>query len=339
MLFVKTIEDIEKYIYLSNDEKEWFKKYSGRNNLQFLVSENVLSCIKRDEIRNQFIPRVQEFNQTDSLDPQEEEKHKATGRLIHRYKHHAAFIVTEGCFSYCRYCFRRRLTSKCEEIITPEEIEEAAHYIKENSIDEILITGGDPLFLSNDRLFMIFSKIREAVPNIIIRLCTRSLLSNPDRFDDELLKMLKNFNTSAPLFLLVQFNSAYEFTKNTISAIERVRKSSIVMFNQSVLLKGVNDNSKTLIELSNTLLYHSIKPYYLFISDKVGGTEHFRVSVKDALLLYDEMRESLSGLKLPVLACDLPQGGGKVPICKNHIRRILPDDSAELIVNGNVYHI
>ena len=311
---VKTYEELKRIIQLTKDEEEWFKK-KDKNSLDFMIPPSFCYKLNIQAIRLQFVPSVKEMD--DSLltnDPQNEKDYTVCSKLVHRYTNRVAFTVTDKCFGYCRHCFRRRFTSHSNNA-TEKEIKDVCTYIAAHKeIEEILVTGGDPLTLSNEKLNDVFSSLRKANEHLIIRLCTRALSSFPQRFDPDLLLIMKKYNENAPLFLITQFNSEYEFDAATEKKAKEITASGIAVFNQSVLLKGVNDNAESICALSKKLLSNRIKPYYMFQTDDVSGTEHLRISNKQAYKLECEVRKKLSGLEMPVFVKDLPNGGGKVPL-------------------------
>ncbi|MDY3768706.1 MAG: KamA family radical SAM protein [Sphaerochaetaceae bacterium] len=314
MSAVKTYEELKKIVCLTSDEEEWFKK-QNEDSLAFLIPGEFSDKLNIPEIRRQFVPSVREMDESSlTNDPQNEKNYTVCSKLVHRYTNRVAFTVTDKCFGYCRHCFRRRFTSHDKEA-TQKEIDDVCTYISAHKeVEEILVTGGDPLTLSNNVLKALFTSLRKANENLIIRLCTRGLSLCPQRFDSELLNILKEFNENAPLFLISQFNSQYEFSSKTEQKAKEITSFGIAIFNQSVLLKGVNDSKEEICALSRILLLNRIKPYYMFQTDDVAGTEHLRISNKKAYELECEVRKCLSGLEMPVFVKDLPNGGGKVPL-------------------------
>lgn len=312
---------LERKLQLTENERKWFDDPSS---LPLLISAQMEKLIMPDDpddpIRRQFVPDVRENIRIRSVDPLAEEEHSVTGRLIHRYEHRAALLTTDRCFSYCRHCFRRRFTGLESGPISTEEIRKAASYLKEHrEIHELLLTGGDMFTLSDEHLDQLFDAIRDAREDLVLRLCTRAVASCPSRFDDKLMKLIEKYNHKGPLLLLTQFNHPRELTEESIAAVGKFLALSIPAFNQSVLLKGVNDSVDTLEELCNKLLYNRIKPYYLFQCDLVEGTEHLRVSVEKGLELEKELRKRVSGLAMPQYTIDLPEGGGKVILTTDYL--------------------
>lgn len=316
---ITSLDELKQHIKLTEEELGW--KETKENTLPLLISENILSLIDNPSIRRQFVPTEKENQDSiGNLDPLEEVDHSVTSRLIHRYPNRAAFLVTDRCFAYCRHCFRRRFTGTMSGPATDEEIKKAAEYLKSHrEIREVLLTGGDLMTLSDERIDFLLSSFKSAREDIIYRLCTRALVSDPDRFTPELFSVLEKNSHHAPFFLMTQFNHALEITDKAIAAISGFVRLGIPMMNQCVLLRGVNDTVSDQVELANKLMYNRIKPYYLFQGDLVKGTAHLRVPLSKGLELEKEMRKQLSGLSMPQYTIDLPNGGGKVILTENHI--------------------
>ncbi len=316
---IESLEELEGLITLTEKERAWDE--SGPYTLPLLISPHIASLLSVPAIRRQFVPTADEnSDDTGNLDPQEERAHQGTERLIHRYSSRAAFITTDSCFSYCRHCFRRRIAGKRIGPATEKEIAEAAEYAKEHpSITEILLTGGDLFTLSDSALDRMLSIFRERVPYVILRLCTRGPAVMPERFTPSLFSVIKKNQTGAPFYLMTQFNHPAELTEESLAAVRGFLDLGIPAMNQSVLLKGVNDDPEVLIELCNKLLLNRIKPYYLFQGDLVRGTKHLRVSIENGLRIDRTLRASLSGLATPQYTIDLPEGGGKAILTENPI--------------------
>ena len=269
----------------------------------------------QDGILNQFLPNPCEMNFTLSEldDPLGAEHHKVTKHLVHQYKNRVLFLTTSNCLGYCRYCFRKNFTSSNNDFVGEEELSEICRYLASHGeIQEILFSGGDPLALSDEKLENLILKIRKARPDILIRICTRALFYNPERFTESLLSLLKK---SKPLWVIPHINHFYEIDKEispvSVEKINEILESGISMQSQTVLLHGINDDVETLATLFENLTKLGIKPGYLFQTDLAKGTAHFRVPMERATKLYSMLRLELSGLSLPVFAVDLPGGGGK----------------------------
>ena len=318
---IKTKRELEDRLTLKADEEAWFDHPSS---LPLLISDALERLIDpadpHDPIRRQLVPDVRECDRTDSLDPLGEVSHQATGRLIHRYGRRAALLTTDRCFAYCRHCFRRRFTGTDSGPISDIQIEEAASYLKEHGeITELLLTGGDLFTLSDQKLDHLLSCIKDAREDLILRLCTRAVVSMPSRFTSSLMEIIKRHNHGAPFLLLTQFNHPRELTEESIEAVGKFISLGIPAFNQSVLLAGVNDDVDVLEELCNSLLMNRIKPYYLFQCDLVQGTAHLRVPIEKGLEIEAELRKRLSGLAMPQYTIDLPEAGGKVILTHDYL--------------------
>lgn len=317
---ITSLKDLEAHIHLTTGEARWFDSPSS---LPLLISDHLAKLMEDredDPIRRQFVPDIRECDTSCSIDPLAEVDHSVTSRLIHRYGHRAALLTTDRCFSYCRHCFRRRFTGTDTGAISDDEIDKAADYLsRHDEIHELLLTGGDMFTLSNERLDRLFGILRQSREDLVLRLCTRAVASFPSRFDDELMDIIARHDHGGPFLLLTQFNHPGELTRESIDAVRRFLSLGIPAFNQSVLLRGVNDDVDTLEELCVKLLYNRIKPYYLFQCDLVQGTGHLRVPVERGLEIEQELRRRLSGLAMPQYTIDLPEGGGKVILTKDHL--------------------
>lgn len=288
--------------------------------LPIKIPPHFMALIKDDDpadpLRRQVVPTIHEGKREAwaSLDPLMEVAHTKSPRLIHRYESRAAFLTTDVCAIHCRHCFRRRFTATAQGPASKEEIDEAARYLADHTeILELLLTGGDVLTIADEPLEAMIRAFRTRRPDLVIRICTRMPAAHPARITDDLVQMIKGFDT-APFFLMVQFNHPRELSSEAIRAVARFIDAGIPAMNQTVLLSGVNDDADVLQKLCNTLVFNRIKPYYLFQGDLVEGTAHLRVPLKRGLELEAELRRRLSGLAMPTYAVDLPQGGGKVPL-------------------------
>ncbi len=317
-------EQLSNLLSLSKDESIWEEKNAR---LPLLITQYYFNLIDKndlnDPIRRQVVPSILENTETqDSIDPLEEVKHSLTDRLIHRYHNRAALLVTDRCFTYCRHCFRRRFTGNSTGAIKTDELLAIAELLKEHQeIKEVLLTGGDMFTLSDSALEKLFSTLKTARADILFRLCTRALVTNPDRFTPELFAIIERYHhIGTPFVLMTQFNHPRELTERALSVSDKFIDLGIPAFNQSVLLKGVNDDVDTLEELCNKLLHHRIKPYYLFQGDKVEGTKHLRCPISKGLEIEEELRKRLSGLAMPQYTIDLPEGGGKVILTKQYVK-------------------
>ena len=319
---VTSLQQLKQYLRLTEEELSWKE---GPLSVPLRITDHYMALIDPDDpsdpLRRQVVPSCREntSEDTESSDPLEEVDHSHGERLVHRYANRVAFLSTDICPMYCRHCFRRRFTGNMAGPASDADVMAAAEYLRENpQIKEMLLTGGDPLTLSDSRLDSMVGTFREASPHLIIRICTRYPVSQPERITGELVDMFRKHDT-APFYLMTQFNHPRELTPQSIRAVSLFVDAGIPAMNQSVLLRGVNDNADVLEELCNSLLFNRIKPYYLFQGDMVSGTSAFRVPLEKGLEIEQELRRRLSGLAMPAYTADLPDGGGKVPLCGSYI--------------------
>ena len=267
-----------------------------------------------DPIAAQFVPRQEELVTLpyESSDPIGDNQYLVTSRLVHHYHDRALLLVSDRCATYCRHCFRRHFTGHGGGRLTEEQLEEACAYLARTpSIKELLLSGGDPLMLADQELESVIARVKEIDPAYIIRICTRMPVVLPSRMTDSLATMLKGFDS---LWMVIHTNHPRELTDEFRQGVRRMIMAGVPVLNQSVLLRGINDDPDTLEELFRGLVRAGVKPYYLFQGDLAAGTAHFRVPVERGIELMNELRARLSGIALPTYAVDLPGGGGKVPV-------------------------
>ena len=259
-------------------------------------------------------PAVQEMK-----DPLGEQKHSPHPRLIHRYPDRVLFLVTDQCAIYCRYCTRKRFTGKKQALISKTEQEKVFSYIQKNKgIREVILSGGDPLSLSDVLLDNLLRKLRSIEHIEILRIASRMPVSCPMRLTDSLIKVLKNYQ---PVFLMTHFNHPLELTKEAQKALTRVANAGILMFNQTVLLNKINNHPCIIQALMRRLLYLRVKPYYMFQCDPSEGSDHFRTSIQNSQWIQRELWGRFSGLALPNLSLDIPGGGGKTALTPDFVTR------------------
>lgn len=272
-----------------------------------------------DPIAKQAIPSLEEItlSKWGKEDPLAESRDSVVPGLVHRYPDRVLMVVTDVCPMLCRHCTRKREWHKGFWIRPRSEIEQMLEYIRKNPhIRDVVISGGDPLTLSNSRLEEIISKLRE-IPHVeIIRIGTRVPVVMPQRIDDELCDILSKYG---PIWINVQFNHPNEVTSEAARACEKILRAGVPLNNQTVLLKGINDSVEIQKKLSHDLLKIRVRPYYLFHADEVEGTEHFRTSIDAGIGIIEGLRGHTSGLGVPVFVVDLPEGGGKVPVQPQYV--------------------
>lgn len=318
---ITTVDRLNEYIPLSIEERAQLILVSMRYPLS--VTPYYLSLINPDDpddpIRKQAVPSVLELtmNGMGLEDPLAEKEDSVVPGLVHRYPDRALMVLTDICPMLCRHCTRKREWQHGGWVRTDDEIEAMLQYLRRNeNIRDVIISGGDPLTLSTNHLESIVSKVRRIKHVEIIRIGTRFPVVLPQRIDNELCAMLSKYS---PIWLNTHFNHPREITTEAAEACDWLLRSGVPVNNQSVLLRGVNDNVETMLRLCQGLLRIKVRPYYLFQCDEVQGTEHLRTSVETGVKIIEGMRGYTSGLAVPTFVVDLPQGGGKVPLQPNYV--------------------
>ena len=268
---------------------------------------------RRDPIAAQFVPTAaeQDVLPYETTDPIGDTRHLATDRLVHHYPDRALLLVSDRCATYCRFCFRRHFTGHGGGRITDAQLDDACRYLSRTpDVREVLLSGGDPLMLSDRDLGAVIRRLKETGPDYVLRICTRVPVVLPSRVTGDLAALLGSFSS---VWVVTHANHPREITAEFRLAARTLLQAGVPVVNQSVLLRGINDEADVLEELLRNLVRAGVKPYYLFQGDLASGTAHFRVPVSRGLELMAELRRRLSGLAMPTYAVDLP-GHGKVPV-------------------------
>jgi lysine 2,3-aminomutase len=296
-----TIEQLKQFTNLSSVEEKKLKKLVEKHPMR--VTPYYMSLIdwkdEKDPIKKMAIPSIKELNLEGSYDTSGEVENTKMSGLQHKYSQTALILATNKCAMYCRHCFRKRLVGlQTKEII--DRFEDAANYIKQHKqINNVLVTGGDPLVLKNEIIEKLLS-ILSGLPQInFIRFGSRAPVTYPSRFEDKkLLQILtKNCHPNRRIYVVTQFNHPKEITKQSIKAVDNLMKSGIIVNNQTVLLKGVNDNPETLSELLNGLVRIGVVPYYLFQCRPVKRVKcNFQVPLARAIEIVEETKKHCNGL-------------------------------------------
>jgi lysine 2,3-aminomutase len=270
-------------------------------------------------IRIQVVPRLQETHTAawEMADPCGEDSHSPVPGLVHRYPDRVLFLVTDRCAAYCRYCTRSRLVSNASGYDFHPEFDRQIEYVRQHpEVRDVLLSGGDPLLLSDEKLGYLLQRLR-AIPHLeFLRIGTRIPIFLPQRITPELCATLKQFH---PLFISVHSNHPRELTTEVREALGRLADAGIPLGNQSVLLRHVNDNPVTMRALLHKLLMCRVKPYYIYQCDLINGSAHLRTSVRKGLEIMESLRGHTSGYALPQYVIDAPGGGGKVPINPEYV--------------------
>jgi len=287
------------------------------------VNPYYLGLIKEvdDPIWRQAVPSEQEVH--DSVcyaDPLEEENQSPVPNLVHRYPDRALFLVCSECAMYCRFCTRKRKVGGESMLVNRDTIESGLGYLSEHvEIRDVIVSGGDPLLLSDEKLDWILTRLR-AIPHIeIIRIGSRIPVVLPQRITMGLIRVLRKHQ---PIYLNTHFNHPDEITETSAKACTRLADAGIPLGNQTVLLRGVNDDPTVMKRLMQRLLTIRVRPYYIYQADMVQGTDHFRTSVEEGIEIIRALRGHTSGLGVPAYVIDAPGGGGKIPILPDYLQSL-----------------
>jgi lysine 2,3-aminomutase len=270
-------------------------------------------------IRRQVIPRIEETQTApwEMSDPCGEDSHSPVPGLVHRYPDRVLFLVTDRCAAYCRYCTRSRLVSNAAGYDFHPEFDRQLQYIREHpEVRDVLLSGGDPLLFSDEKLEDLLSRLRAIRHVEFLRIGTRIPVFLPQRITPELCAMLKQFH---PLFLSIHSNHPRELTTEVRDALGRLADAGIPLGNQSVLLRHVNDDVTVMKAQVQKLLMCRVKPYYLYQCDLISGSAHLRASVRKGLEIMEGLRGHTTGYAVPQYVIDAPGGGGKVPVNPDYV--------------------
>jgi lysine 2,3-aminomutase len=319
---ITTVEQLQKFLPTLTPEEHAGAKLANHK-LALAITPYFFNLIDpADElcpIRQQVVPRIEETHTAswEMSDPCGEDAHSPVPGLVHRYPDRVLFLVTDRCASYCRYCTRSRLVSNATGYdFHPEFDKQIAYIAAHPEIRDVLLSGGDPLLLSDEKLENLLSRLR-AIPHMeFLRLGTRIPIFLPQRITPELCAMLKQFH---PLFISIHVNHPRELTTEVHDALARLADAGIPLGNQSVLLKHVNDDADVMKALMQKLLMCRVKPYYLYQCDLIAGSAHLRASVAKGLEIMEKLRGHTTGYAVPTYVIDAPGGGGKVPINPEYV--------------------
>ncbi|NUO95567.1 MAG: KamA family radical SAM protein [Gemmatimonadaceae bacterium] len=329
---ISTLEELRSYVAerfgeeVAEREIDVAALQPAFDNFQMRITRESLSQIREvgDANWNQFIPTVQELEIVDGvIDSLDEDGDSPVPNITHRYPDRALFLVSPVCASYCRFCTRRRKVGDPEKI-SLKEYESAFQYLAAHpEIRDVILSGGDPMMLSDSRLEYILQRLR-AIPHIeIIRLGSRITSHLPERVTPEFCEMVQKYH---PIFMNTHFNHPSELTPASVAALDRLSRAGVSLGCQTVLLKGVNDDPKVMMKLMHELLKARVRPYYIYMADQVAGGEHFRTTVQKGLEIMQALRGWTSGLAVPQFVIDAPGGGGKVPLLPEYVEEITDDE-------------
>jgi lysine 2,3-aminomutase len=296
------------------------------DNFEFRISPAMVDLIREpgDPIWRQYVPDLQELEVIDGVpDSLNEDGDSPVPNITHRYPDRVLFLVSPVCAAYCRFCTRRRKVGDPEKIPL-SQLESAFRYLEEHTeVRDVILSGGDPLLLSDRRLDLILGRLRR-IPHIeIIRIGSRIPCHLPERITPELCAILKKYH---PLYLNTHFNHPAELTPAAVAALGMLADAGIPLGCQTVLLRGVNDSVEVMRELMQKLLAARVRPYYIYMCDEVAGAEHFKTTVETGLEIIKGLRGWTSGLAVPHFVIDAPGGGGKIPLLPEYVEKITEDE-------------
>jgi lysine 2,3-aminomutase len=318
---ITDLEQLRSVLALTPEEEEGVAKCLTR--LRMAITPYYASLIDPDDpncpVRKQAVPVVQELHlgHADMDDPLHEDVDSPVPHVTHRYPDRVLFLVTSVCSMYCRHCTRRRFAGHTDRAISRDEIMEGVRYVQNTpEVRDVLISGGDPLTLTDDALEFIIRELR-AIPHVeIIRIGTRTPVVMPQRITSELCTMLRKYH---PIWLNTHFNHPNEITPESRRACEMLVDAGIPLGNQSVLLKGVNDCPHIMKKLVHELVKMRVRPYYIYQCDLSMGIEHFRTAVGKGIEIIEKLRGYTSGFAVPTYVIDAPGGGGKIPVAPQYL--------------------
>jgi lysine 2,3-aminomutase len=270
-------------------------------------------------------------------DPLAEDHDTVVPGLVHRYPDRVLFLTTGTCSTYCRYCTRARVVGNPggEYQFSTRQWEQAIAYLEAHTeVRDVLLSGGDPLTLGDDRLEWLLSRLRAITHIEFLRIGTKVPMVMPQRITRDLVKMLKKYH---PLFMSLHVTHPREFTPETTEALSRLADAGIPLGSQTVLMKGINDDTGLMRDLMHGLLKRRVKPYYLFPVDPIRGSAHFRTNIETGLEIIDSLRGHTTGYATPIYAVDAPGGGGKMQIAPNPVVGRDGDDLLLRNFEGGVY--
>ncbi len=317
----RKLADLEQVIELSSSERAGIER--GGSMLPVAITPYYMSLLSPDDptqgLRRTVIPTLHEFVRLpgEADDPLGEDSHSPVPGLVHRYPDRVLLLALDYCTTYCRYCTRSRVVGNGELNASQARLERAFEYIRRTpSIRDVLLSGGDPLSLKDDKLDWILTRLRE-IPHVeFIRIGTKMPAVLPQRITPQLIDVLKKHH---PVWMSVHFVHPDECTPESFAACARLADAGVPLGAQAVLLKGVNDDVDTLRELTHRLLLMRVRPYYLYQCDPISGSAHFRTTIEQGVELVRGLRGHTTGYGVWTYVVDAPGGGGKIPLQHQYV--------------------
>jgi lysine 2,3-aminomutase len=314
---IRSLAHVERMIRVTDDERHAILRHKGP--LPVGLTPYYMSLIDPDDpaqpLRRTVIPTLAEFTRVlgEQDDPLGEDGTSPVPGLVHRYPDRVLLLVTNFCSVYCRYCTRARLVGASgERVLKKTDIDRAIEYIEKTpAVRDVLISGGDPLSLDEERLEYVLQRLRNIKHLEFVRIGTKQPVVQPMRVTPKLTRMLRKYH---PLWMSLHFTHPSELTPEVAEACGRLADAGIPLGSQTVLLKGINDDVETLKRLFHGLLQIRVRPYYLYQCDPISGSSHFRTSVDEGLALIQALRGHTTGYAVPSYVVDAPGGGGKIAL-------------------------
>ncbi|MDO5713979.1 MAG: lysine 2,3-aminomutase [Tissierellia bacterium] len=318
---IQDVDTLSKIFDLEEEEKEDIQQVLKRFRMGITPYYASLIDPKNpmDPVRMQAIPSILEthISGSDLEDPLSEDEDSPVPGITHRYPDRVLFLITDMCSMYCRHCTRRRFAGSHDAGVSRDRIDAGIEYIRNTPVvRDVLLSGGDALLVSDERLEYIISELRK-IPHVeIVRIGSRTPVVLPQRITDDLCNMLKKYH---PIWLNTHFNHPNEITPASIEACRKLADAGVPLGNQSVLLRGVNDSVRTMRDLVQDLARIRVRPYYIYQCDLSMGIEHFRTKVAKGIEIIEGLRGHTSGYCVPTFVVDAPGGGGKTPVMPQYI--------------------
>ena len=314
---ITTLEELAKVVKLTEAETAGVRR-AEEVGLPLRITPHYLALIDKEDpscpLRRQAIPLACEADESpgDMVDPLGEVAHEVAPHLVQRYPDRALLLATDRCALYCRFCTRSRMVGDGGGAISLEKLAPAFTYLEAHpEVRDVIVSGGDPLTLATPRLVELIARLRAIRTVETIRIATRTPVTLPSRITSELVRGLRPFH---PLFVMTHFNHPKELAPAATSAVERLADGGFPVMNQTVLLRGVNDDPEVLTQLFRGLVRSRARPYYLLQMDPVRGTGHLRTPIARGIAIMEALQGRLSGIAIPKLIVDTPGGMGKVPV-------------------------
>ena len=336
---ITKLEQLEQHMELTAEERAGC--LFAKDKLAMAITPYFFNLIDREDpscpLRRQVIPRSGEMQTApeEMLDPVGEENTKPVDGIVHRYPDRVLFLVTDRCAAYCRYCTRSRLVSNAQDYNFHPEFESGLEYIRKHpEIRDVLLSGGDPLLLSDRKIDYLLGELRK-IPHVeFVRIGSRIPVFLPQRITPELCEIFKRHG---PIWMSIHVNHPNECTHTLRKACEQLTYAGVPIGNQSVLLRNVNDNAQIMQSLIHRLLMMRVRPYYLYQCDLITGSAHLRADPRKGIEIIRSLRGHTTGYSIPQFVIDAPGGGGKIPINPDYVKEITDEAIVMRNFSGDEY--